>query len=163
MIQNHKIRGQISSIDLLVAILLFVLIFFSMRNIWIDNLSSALIESDKFQLQVLSNEAIDSLLNTPGYPLSWNAQNVELIGLADKQNVINSIKLAQFKSMNYETAKSKLGLGLYEFSFDLNSINSEYNEHIGSNLDSNSNVFSITRKVTYKGVEANVVFKISTN
>jgi len=158
-----KARGQISSIDLLVAILLFVLIFFSMRNIWIDNLSSALIESNKFQIQVLSSEALDSLLKTPGYPTNWTSQNVQLIGLADKENVLNSIKVNSFKSLDYETAKSKLGLTLYDFSFDLNSINPAYNEHIGSNLDSNSNVFSIIRKVTYKGGEANVIFKVSTN
>jgi len=153
-------RGQISSIDLLAAILLFLLIFFSLRNIWLDNLSSGLNDLEKFEMQVLSNEATDSLLKTPGYPLNWTSANVELIGLTDKENVINEKKLLLFKSIPYETAKTKLGLGKFEFSFDLTSTNPIYNQHIGANVDSNSTIFSITRIVSYKGGEGNVVFKV---
>jgi hypothetical protein len=157
---NLNKQGQISSIDLLIAILLFALIFFSLRGAWLDTIDSALKDSDAFEMQVLSSEAMDSLIKTPGFPTNWNSTNVELIGLAEKENVLNEKKVLAFEAISYETAKTKLGLGKYDFSFDINSINPSNNITIGQVVDSNSIIISIKRVVTYKGGEASVTFKV---
>jgi hypothetical protein len=158
-----KCRGQVSSIDLLAAVLIFTMIFFSLRGFWMDSMSKAINDSTNLEMQIKSTEALDVLLKTPGHPIDWNESTIELIGLAQKPGVLDEDKLNSFSLMDYSLAREKLGLGKYDFSFDINSVNPLFNKSIGKSSDLNTIVFSVNRTVVYKGGEASVIFKVFTN
>lgn len=156
-------KGQVSSVDLLVSILLFLMIFFALRGIWVNGTSTLLSDYETFNMRTNANNAINVLLNTSGYPKNWTVQNVELIGLAKKSFILEEQKVDLFSQMDYETAREKMGLGGYDFYFDLNSKYPHERIFIGKNIDSNTKVYSTNRTVVYKGGEASVVFAVFTN
>jgi hypothetical protein len=88
--------------------------------------------------------------------------NVELIGLAKKENVLDEERLMAFASMNYDSAVKLLSLGNYDFRFELYAKNSADDLNVGMPIDNNSTVVSLRRAVKYKGGEATVIFKVFT-
>jgi hypothetical protein len=152
-------RGQVSSIDALIAILIFVLVLTSIRTIWMDNVHTAEITASATEINLSAQQAFDVLTKTQGWPTNWTTSNVSIIGLADKPNVLSEQKVSAFESISYNTAKNKLSLQKYEFSFDINSTNPSYNKHIGSSLDGNTTVV-LSKRVIYKGGEAIVTLKV---
>ncbi|RLI96216.1 MAG: hypothetical protein DRO99_04875 [Candidatus Aenigmatarchaeota archaeon] len=61
----------------------------------------------------------DSLIRISGEPDDWDAGNVEVIGLADEEHVLNSTKLVRFASIGYGKAKALMGIGDYGFHFSV--------------------------------------------
>jgi len=157
-----KNKGQISSIDLLVSILFFVILFIALRNIWQENIVTVALESEQFQMQMYSNQALNVLLKTQGDPTNWNElspNSINLIGISDSKDVINSTKLRAFTSLPYLTSSEKLGLNKYDFNFELYSTDNKVISY-GANPDNNSITVSIKRFVMYNGGEALVIFKV---
>ncbi len=155
-------KGQISSIDALIAILIFVLVISAIRTIWLDNVNTTYKNANYTEMSLSSQQAFDILTKTRGWPENWEANTVFIIGLADKPNVLSETKINIFESIPYADAKEMLSLQKYDFSFDINSINPSYNKHIGSSLDGNI-IVSLNKRVIYKGGEAIVTFKVFTS
>ena len=153
-------RGQISTYDIVVALFIFVLVFATMRGIWISNVQKAETEQEYNIMKLKAMQAIESMVKTKGYPKNWDGSNVELLGLARKQNVLSESKVMQFAAMDYSTAKDLLLIANYDFNFSLHSAEPTDSVSVGMPLDSNSTVISIKRVVKYKGAEADVVFKV---
>jgi hypothetical protein len=158
--KNIRIRGQVSSIDVLVSAVIFVLIFVSLRGVWIQNIGEAEGNFYFSELQLKSESALDSLVKTQGFPLDWTISNVEIIGLADKPLVLSAAKVANFSSMDYNTARNIIGLGSYDFRMDIIAESPADNISIGKTLDANVFVYSVKRTVVYKGGIADVSFKV---
>ncbi len=158
--KRNRIRGQVSSIDVLVSAVIFVLVFVSLRGVWIQNIEEAENNFYFSELQLKSESALDSLVKTEGYPINWTNSNVELIGLADKPLILSDSKVAYFASMDYNNAKYILGLGSYDFKMDILAENPADNISIGKALDPDVFVYSVKRTVVYKGGFADVSFKV---
>jgi len=158
-ISSHS-KGQVSSIDILVSTIIFILIFISLRGVWLENISEAENGFYFSELQLKSETALDSLVKTEGYPSDWSISNVELIGLAEKPLVLSETKVSNLVLMDYNTAKDLLGLGSYDFKFDIISENPVNNVSVGKTLDANVFVYSVKRTVVYKGGFADVTFKV---
>jgi hypothetical protein len=105
-------------------------------------------------------QALNALVKTPGYPEDWDAGNVEIIGLSSKKNSIDEVKLAQFRSMDYDDIKEKLKLEGYDFNFEFIAQSPSDNFSIGSMPSSGKNIISLARAVEFKGGSAIVQFKI---
>ncbi len=155
-----RVRGQVSSIDVLVSAVIFVMIFISLRGVWLENISEAENNFYFSELQLKSESALDSLVKTQGYPKNWSADNVELIGLADKPLVLDESKVLSFAGMDYNDAKYLLGLGRYDFRMDIIAESPSDSISIGKALDANVFVYSVRRTVVYKGGFADVGFKV---
>jgi len=152
-------KGQVSSIDALLAILIFVLVLGSIRTIWVENITAADKSSSLTEINLSAQQALDVLTKTQGFPTNWNSDNVFIIGLADKPNVLSTSKVNAFESLSYESTKEKLSLQKYDYSFDINSTNPSYNKHIGASTDGNTLV-QLTKRVIYNGGEAIVTLKV---
>ena len=163
---QKNVSGQVSSIDLMVASIIFILIFVSMRGLWLENVSGAQEDFSLSDMQLKGESALDSLLKTQGYPANWSPSTVDdntLLGIANSPLVLSSTKVANFAAYagtNYDKAVYLLALGNDDFNFSLVSDNPAYNISAGVPVRANSTVISLKRVVTYKGVGAYVVFKI---
>jgi len=153
-------RGQFFSPDLIIAIFIFVLSlgFFFMASDSIFTHAS-LIQS-KSQIDAVAHFTMDSLVYSPGSPSGWEElplNDINFIGLADERNIINEKKvdaLFDLLSNQYLGAKSKLGVGIYDFKFDL--INSSGNVILsGGEISPEAlQIFSYDRVVFYLGEPA---------
>ena len=92
----------------------------------------------------------DSMVRTAGEPISWNQTNVETIGLASDENILNMDKVDYFINMSYAEIVSKLGVqgNLY---FEL--------RDISGNVIQNLNGDNIT-KGTYPTASATMVVPV---
>jgi len=127
---------------------------------WSGNMDSALYNSKIFDMQMSAQQAMDGLTKTSGFPSTWTQANVELIGIAQKSGIIDKTKFKNFVSMDYNLAKTKLGLDGYEFSFDLNALNVSDSNRIGLTPSASTSVVSVNRTVVYNGGEAIVTLKV---
>ena len=155
-------KGQTSSYDLLVALFLFLLMFASMRGLWIGNIQVAEKEQQHIEMRFKTIQAMNSLIKTKGYPSNWDTNTVELIGLAERENVLSETKINRFAALDYPTATELLALGNYDFNITITSFNPANDLSVGMPVDQNSTIVSIKRSVKYKGGEADVVFKVFT-
>lgn len=114
-------KGQIASMDLLLAVLLFTIlstIFFVLFNTYQSRLSDAL---PRTELELYTLQFSNQLIKSPGIPDNWelNINQTKAIGLADRDRIISEDKLGTFKDMNYSQILSISNIGSYNFYFVL--------------------------------------------
>lgn len=111
-------RGQLNSIDLFLALFIFVLILVFITGFFNVAVRDADRNVKKTILESSATSISELLVKTPGVPENWERDSlfVSTIGLASSQNVLSKNKLSNFTEMNYASAKSTLGLA-YEFFF----------------------------------------------
>lgn len=154
--------GQVSSYDFLLGLLVFLIIFASLRVLWLENFNSGLEQQNLFQMEFEANRAADTLLGFSGTPANWNQSNVEVIGLVKpgKSDVLDEQKVSMFSSLPYSQSRQLLQVD-YNFLFELDSLNNSFDLNVGNSIISqNVRVFSVQRVVSYKGIEAIVWFKV---
>ena len=152
-------KGQVSSYDVLIAVLLFMIMFLALRQVAINNIDIATNDLAYNEMKIHSQQALDSLIKTKGYPTNWNVSDVELIGLAERPDVLSSEKVQNFIIMDYNIALDLLALGKYDFFFEIDSVNDDYDLNFGIVLVQKE-VVRVERLVLYKEEEANVLFSV---
>jgi hypothetical protein len=151
-------KGQVSSVDILVAILLFLTAFFVLRGIWLNNLTVSAEKIDYMEQNYSAQQAAMVLLQTEGYPSNWNKDNVSIAGIAAKPYVIDSEKLTEFCQIPHASAINALGLGKFDFYFSFDSDTLDVS--CGSAAPANVSVVRINRQVVYEGGEALVELSV---
>jgi hypothetical protein len=124
-------KAQLFSTDMIIAIMLFILIFISI--VWAGDFINTKIQSRENGrvMAIMADYAISSLVETQGEPAGWqnladaafNETNVKSLGLSLSSTepwVLDLTKidrLAQLDSVKYETIKRILGLRGANFEF----------------------------------------------
>lgn len=123
-------KAQIFSLDVLVAIGIFIFILLSAALIWNYSREKIAIEETRNDLEIIARNSLAVLIETKGDPKNWTAYtfsqtNILSLGLADEFLVLNQTKISSLSSANYSAAKTILGiLGLnYEFSLNVDTWN----------------------------------------
>ncbi|MDP3741886.1 MAG: hypothetical protein Q8R15_01080 [Candidatus Micrarchaeota archaeon] len=116
-------KGQISSIDALIAILLFTGIYAFLTSAYqgID------LERDEFESLSLKTSVVSSnLLSSQGEPFNWTQADVSQFGLVVNRGVIERNKLAAFLNLsqnNLSRTSELLGVSGYGFYFNVSYLN----------------------------------------
>ena len=155
-------RGQISSYDIFMAFVGFILIFSFLNFVWSQNFFRAIEQREIIQKQLNASQAVDVLIKSRGSPAAWETSpsSVEVIGLAKKKNVLSQAKLEAFEGLDYAIAQEKLKIGIYDFQFELKTSNPADDKTIGLEPPATEAVTVLRRNVIYKGVDSNVFFKL---
>ncbi len=128
-------KGQVSSIDALVAILLFTGVYAFLLSAY----GGIELERDEFEMLSLKVNAVSSnLLSSQGEPFNWTQTSVSQLGLVVNRGVIERDKLAAFLNLsqsNLSRATELLGVSGYRFYFNASYLN-------GSTLSINSTAFN---------------------
>ncbi|NOQ56347.1 MAG: hypothetical protein GQ477_06105 [Nanohaloarchaea archaeon] len=107
-------KGQTFTSDFFVSAIIFMFILNISYITWNSAQDvTAEFESDNMQKKIFY--ITDMLTRTPGYPYGWNSTDVELIGLSDSSNMINSSKLDELQNMSYYNMTFLWGITDYEF------------------------------------------------
>jgi len=124
------LKAELFSSDFLISIL----IFFSVLSIivfYYQNLQSDVYENNVRNDMYLKAINVASLLATSsGYPQYWDASNVEIIGFYDNGK-FNLTKFEEFKKIDYQEARKKLGTGVYNFFISLKNTTNQIIEKPG--------------------------------
>lgn len=145
-------KGQVWALDFAVSVIIFAFVSGMLIFAW----NYATINSmDQVNLNIIENDVImisDSLVRAKGVPLNWNKTNVNAIGLAEEENVLNKTKLIQFLEMDYDLLKSVMGIGNYDFYFGLKYINGTVVEDYGV-IEPDAAVFAVQNPADFESID----------
>ncbi|NYZ76445.1 VWA domain-containing protein [Candidatus Micrarchaeota archaeon] len=153
-------KAQISGLDLILAIMLFSTAIILFSILWEVVQYNVKTSTDA---NVIAIQVANRLLDSPGYPLNWNATNVQLIGLSSDRGVMDQEKLQNLINLlnnpaTYDQARTLLGLGPYQICVNMTYpdgtpviINNQTNQTaVGGNCNiSATSSSSITRTALY--------------
>jgi hypothetical protein len=116
-------RAQAWSFDFMASVVVFFVIltvlFFAWEYVTFQNEDQMIFNDMENQALILA----DSLIRNKGFPEDWNETSVSVIGLAESENVLDENKILTFVQMDYDIAKTKLGVPAYEFLFRVRYLN----------------------------------------
>lgn len=152
-------KGQVILFDLIIAVIVFLFIMVFLNAIWVDN-TNALVEQEKLnELQFKSSQIAEMLVRAPGKPVNWHepGQTPEIIGLAEKPNVLDENKLNAFAAMDYNQLKDLMQIKNLDFYFQLTG---PQDVNVGVAPPSDRTVIVVRRIVNLNGSEAVVKFQL---
>ena len=116
-------RAQLWSSDLAVSVLIFfsafAVIMFSWNYVIVQNAEQAGVR----EMEVLALAISDQIIRIPGLPENWNSSNIDVLGLASEENILDDSKIEEFLGLDYQRAKGLLGIGIYEFQLQVKHLN----------------------------------------
>ena len=116
-------RGQITALDALVAILLFASVYSILNSMY----AGVETERDDFDFLALKAKLVSShLLTSSGEPFNWNALTASQLGLVVRRGVIEQEKLGNFLNLsasNINTTRNLLGISGLNFYFNVSYLN----------------------------------------
>jgi hypothetical protein len=120
---NQRRRAQAWSFDFMASVTIFFLILVVLFFVWEY---TAFQNTDQMVFNDMEDRAlitVDTIIRVKGFPEDWNDSNVEVLGLASEENVLNESKILMLVDMDYQTAKRLLGIYDYNFYFQLVHLN----------------------------------------
>jgi len=114
-----KRRAQVWSMDFAASIVIFSTALALLLFAWMYTINQSGQQTMFIQMESAAMSASDSLIRQPGVPENWNSSSVITIGLASIENVLNDTKVGYFLDMENSTIKSLLGVGNYDFYFEV--------------------------------------------
>jgi len=155
------VRAQIWSLDFALSLLIFMSALFAMVLAWNFISASTLQNQEMKELQLKVLTLSDSLIRTSGIPPDWNTTNVQIIGLAQDENVLNATKVDYFVGMDYDTARVLMDIGQYNFYFEVVDLNNTVQKNTTVPISNQSAlVVPVERYAIYDDVIVKVRFII---
>jgi hypothetical protein len=128
-------KGQVWSFDFAVSVVIFfsvvVMILFSWNYTTAKHTEQTVFNEMESKAVSLS----DSFIRTSGYPEEWNSSNVQIIGMADEENVLNETKILQVVGMPYDTIRATMGIMNYNFYLGIRYLNETVINMNGTDLE----------------------------
>lgn len=114
-------KAELFSSDFMISILLFLSALIII-TLYYQNLQSDVYEtSNRNDIYAKAIDVASLLAESSGYPPNWDSTNVEVIGLYDSGK-FNLTKFEELKKIDYQTVKTMLGTGSYDFFISLNNV-----------------------------------------
>jgi|GEM_PF-2276637 len=118
-------RGQISTLDLVVAAGIFISILLSVMWAWNSVLLKIDLFENKRRIYQKGLDVAELLVTTSGDPANWNeldvvnSNTVDVIGLVSEDNVLDQEKVNKFGEIDYDNQREILGLSKEDFNLTL--------------------------------------------
>ncbi|MFA5141592.1 MAG: hypothetical protein WC471_01320 [Candidatus Woesearchaeota archaeon] len=132
-------KGQVFSMDLMFAVIVFIGVLFIVMNVWESTLKGNDLADERKSLELSARNIISQLMMDEGNPSDWTiSSNMQSLGLAASLSINNqnsslksrpmglmnrgygslsSTKISALQSMNYSYAKELLGVFSYDENF----------------------------------------------
>lgn len=120
---NARMKAQVWTADFIISVIIFFTMVVLMIFSW--NYTN---QQNTYQqyFNDIENNALsvsDALIRVPGIPEDWNETNVISLGLASSDNVLGRTKITRFINLANDKTKNLLGIGNFEFYFELRYLN----------------------------------------
>jgi hypothetical protein len=131
-------RGQLSTLDLVAASMVFAAIIYSFIWTWGE------VQGTIWTYEAVSGQAnkgldiADIFLHTQGEPTYWatlinvSVDNVRSLGIVGERNIIETEKLGALRKLTYSDAKKILGMGSYGFYIRITDLDGDRKFHYGN-------------------------------
>jgi hypothetical protein len=108
-------KAQVFSLDIVIAMGIFILILVSTALIWQYSRGKITIEETRNDMETIARNALSVLAETKGNPTNWtgyafNTTSIKSLGIAEEFLVLDSEKISSLSSENYSAAKTILGI-----------------------------------------------------
>jgi hypothetical protein len=153
-------RGQVSSVELLLAYFVFFIVFTLVVSMWVGTLKEVNSGERERDFEDAASRMSEKLVKTRGLPADWTAETVTAVGLADEPRILNTQKVLGFINLTndsasgdcgyseYECNKELLGIGKYDFNFSIEDLDGAVVELDGVNLASGRTPIDETDRLT---------------
>lgn len=151
-------KAQVWSFDFAASVIVFFMIMSVLFFVW---QYTTIQNEDQMLFNDMENSALtitDTLIRTRGFPEYWNASNVEILGLASEENVLNETKLLMFVQMGYDDSKRILGVPAYQFYFQVLHLNGTQATANGTELVAGLNPLDYPNSTTVVPLERYILF-----
>jgi len=128
-------KAELFSSDFMISIFVFLAAFLII-TVYYQNLQSDVYEnSNRNDMMSKAIKVASLLAESNGYPQYWNSTDVQVIGLYDSGK-FNLTKFEYLKNdTSYQTAKTMLGTGVYNFFLSLKNTTGDIIEKPGTNYN----------------------------
>ncbi len=168
MIERKK--AQVFATDLIIALVLFLSLM-GIYATWRDFVYAKSAGTGDFQDSALkASQAAFLLFESEGYPPGWNASTVQQLGLMKARNTLSKTRLASFLNLSYANSTRMLGLGGFEWYFEVrylngtivNVSNEEWNGTVqkGFDYENYSLIIPLRKPVLYEGQQAVALLRL---
>src|SRR3989344_9015567 len=100
-------HGQVLSLDLLAALLVFVVILFFFQQSWSSNLEKWTQLRFTTELEERAALSAELLAESPGFPANWSPVDVNMVGLATKPGILSPVKINALQVLDYNAVRQK--------------------------------------------------------
>ncbi len=123
-----KEKAQVFSAEILLGYFIFFLTLVIVFFMWTTTIQEIKNSEKFYAMEETVLDLGESLVKTPGHPINWTDETVSSIGLTEtnEPRILNGRKVSDFvRIMNssYEDRANLLGIGKYDFYFNLTDIN----------------------------------------
>jgi len=144
LLRHRSRKAQVLSGEFILACVIFLFVLTSIFFLW-NTTTRNIAESEiSYEMDEVATNAIEKLVRTSGYPEDWenmSIDNVSALGLTTESRILDKEKVLKFLNItsnstfdnpcipddptisNYECNKHFLGLGRYDFYFDITYLN----------------------------------------
>lgn len=152
-------KAQIAMTDLLLALILFTILFLGLIFFWTFYQSKFVDNFARDEMELLAFQISDALIRTPGYPSNWES-NVNLTqspGLSSSERVLSSAKIAAFSNFTYNQTKTFFNIERFEYYILIKQNNTVIYE---TNVTPTGRIVSIRRNVYYENQDTTLDFAL---
>lgn len=158
-------HAQVWSMDFISSIIIFFLVVSVTIFAWNYTINK---NTEQVNFNEMENKALmisDIIIRSQGQPPDWDTGNVQTIGLASEENVINQTKTLQFITMDYNIIRQLWGIRSYNFYLEMQYINGTTIQTNGNNItkgtypiNTSRFVVPVERYVLYNGKVSKLSF-----
>ncbi len=94
--------------DFIGSIMVFTVIIVIFFSSWNSIVSDQIEFEEGDEMRVQGKQTLTFLITTSGYPEGWNSSNVEILGFAQPDHVLQEEKLEEFDNISYSRQKDLL-------------------------------------------------------
>jgi hypothetical protein len=138
---RHNTRGQLSTLDLIVSIILFITTIFMI--IWANAETQRVIwnyeNTQTYKEKAMT--ATDILLKTEGIPTNWDlisnltADNITSLGFVTGANELDEGKFEAFKNLSYSETSRLMGFSKQDYIITIDNFNNTTLYTFGKDID----------------------------
>lgn len=143
-------KGQAVILDLLIAIVVFLLVFSFLAWTYTRHFLRLDSETSDNTLMMKAFDITEILTKSEGIPNDWNISNVQAIGLASGDRVLSTQKIQQFSNMSYNVSKRMFGISDKEFFLQIRDLTNSNLFEAGISPSENNSCNNTYRAVTLK-------------
>ncbi|MFH1399854.1 MAG: hypothetical protein ABIG95_07160 [Candidatus Woesearchaeota archaeon] len=118
MKQSTSTKSQIFSLDMIFAVIVFLLVFTTTIFAWDELQKKWQLQQTRDDMESIAENVAQTLLTTPGQPANWeelqiSSSNISSIGIASSPHLLSTDKISELESVyptKYEEIKKILGI-----------------------------------------------------
>jgi len=161
--RNSAKKGQTTLLDLVISLSVFMAIIAILYSAWFVKIDNSSQDLKEFRASIAAQKAMNALVESPGFPTNWAAQNLSPnsdslkgIGIAESKGAIDERKLIVLQyyynsTQSYNNSRLKMGIAPFNADIRISYLNSTNISIMGSAPAASDTILaSLQKSAVYK-------------